>query len=214
MKNSISMKKRFSRPWRILFTVLFVLVFLLITTVGLFWGYYWLWSMHNAAEEKIIDRAFHQEIRQLPQLQITHFLLWEGDSLVDASLQGKGQIRFWYGTDKAPRIDSIADYETSFDCFYINKQGQKTDYAYSTTLDLRKGSGFAKWFPFQVNNLSDLVFRYSDVVAELKLFPHRTDFVDFTDKSGGTRQVLPNSDPRFTLFTKFNDKNVACDLYR
>ena len=75
--------------------------------------------------EKQIDIKFHKEILKVPQLKVVSFKLWEGDSIVQAEIEKKGIIMFWYGIDGVPRIDSIGHYSTSYECFYVNSKGEK-----------------------------------------------------------------------------------------
>lgn len=171
------------------------------------------WNLKNNQTEKHIDQAFHQEVAQVPQIKVKSFRLWEGDSMVQADIENKGEVKFWYGQNGVPRIDSISSYTTLYDCFFVNIKGQKTDYAFTTGLVLDKESKYKKWFPFEVNTLKDLVDKYDSIIRILHTFPKKPEMIPFGD-SWGKRQVVKQSDPTYILTQQLRGKEVVCDLFQ
>lgn len=208
-KEGIKFFKRIPLWFKIISGLLIVILLL----VGTFFGYFALWSFKNSQAEKIIDQRFHQEVAQVPQLKVKNFMLWEGDSMVTAEVENKGEVRFWYGKDGIPRIDSLGQHSTSYTCFYVDENGKKTGYAFDTDLVLDKEAKYGKWFPFQVNNLKDLVEKYDSISAILATFPKNPETIPFED-SWGKRDVIKNSNPDFVLKQQFRGKEVWCDLYQ
>ncbi len=183
-----------------------------ITLLGIASYFLFFQRLRNRQTETYIDRKFHQEAAQIPQIKVTSFKLWEGDSLVQADIENKGSVRFWYGRDGVLRIESVSTYTTFYDCFFINN-GQKTGYAFSTNLVLNKESKFKKWFPFEVNNLKDLVEKYDAIVTILRIFPQKGVMTTLEDRSG-KRPILKQSNPDYVLTQQYNGKNVVCDLFQ
>ena len=101
--------------------------------------------------------------------------------MVTVDVENKGEVRFWYGKDGVPRIDNLGQYSTFYTCFYVDKNGKKTDYAFDTGLVLNKEGEYAKWFNFQVNNLKDLVEKYDSISAVLATFPKNPETIPFED---------------------------------
>lgn len=184
--------------------------------------------------EFIIDKKFHTEVRNIPQMTVTKFMLWEGDSMVNLNIEGKGPVSFWYGINGVPRIQAIGPYPIPFVCFYVDNQNKKIGYAYDTALVLDKNTKlYEKWFPFQVNNLQDLVDKYDEIIRVLGTFPKDPEMVEFEDKTWGKRLVVKNPNPDFILRQRPNilyelisqitmpsvkdrsslNKDLACDLY-
>lgn len=192
--------------------LLFGIIFLLIIfTVGYFFLRIFVLDKYF---EIIIDKKFHAEVKNIPQITITKFMLWEGDSMVDLNIEGKGSTSFWYGVDGVPRIEAIGPYPIPFVCFYVDDQGNKTGYVYDTALVLDKNTKlYEKWFPFKVNNLQDLVDKYDSIIKVLGTFPKNPEMVEFEDKTWGKHLVLKNPNPDFNLKDKHNGKDIACDLY-
>ena len=139
--------------------------------------------------------------------------MWEGDSLVFVNLKDKGDIRFWYWKNGVPRIDNIGQFSTFYDCFYVDKYGIKTGYAFSMNLVLNNENIFSSWFPFQVNNLKELVERYDEIIAVLNNFPKNSETVSFEDKRRKF-EVVKQSDPKYIIKQRFRGRNVWCDLYQ
>ena len=189
----------------------FIVIVLLL--IGSFFSYFAIWNYKNNQTEKLIDQKFHQEVAQVPQLKVKNFMLWEGDSMVTIDIKNKGEVRFWYGKDGVPRIDSLGQYSTSYTCFYVDKSGKKTEYAYDTGLVLDKDKKYAKWFNFQVNSLKDLVDKYDLVTSVLTTFPKNPATIPFED-SWGKREVIEQSNPNYTLKQQFRGKEVWCDLHQ
>ena len=164
-------------------------------------------------KEEAINRKFWQEVHQIPQLRVTNFMLWEGDSLVTAQIEGKGEVRFWYGINGVPRLNYVGGYNTESVCFYVNSSGEKTAYAFHTSLYLGSPNEFAKWFPFEINNLKDMVDKYDFLLDSIFSLPVNPEMVNFKDKYS-KRKVVKESNPDFILKKNFRSKEVWCDLYR
>ncbi len=188
------------------------LTILIIIPLLSFVIYFRLQGLEDEKLEKIIDQKFHQEASQVPELKVKSFKLWEGDSMVEAEVLDKGTVYFWYGIDGVPHIDRINKYSSSWECFYIDNKGKKTNYAYTRGLVLDKESDFKKWFPFEVNSLKELVQRYDDIQKVLATFPKNPETIPFHDRSGD-RDVVKKSNPEFILKDKLKE-NVYCDLFQ
>lgn len=185
-----------------------ILVLIPLIIIGLV-GASWYWGFQDSRNEKIIDKEFHQDIKKYPTIKVKTFKLWEGDSMVTLDIPQKGEVSFWYGVDKVPRIESIGKYTTLFTCFNINKNREKVSYAYDYDLWLDSRSPYTKWFHFQVNTIGDLLHYYNDIRHVLKTFPQNPPLVDFHD-GYGERKVLKNLDLNFQIKPK---NNIVCDLY-
>lgn len=191
--------------------LLFGVIFILILCIA---GYFYLrFFVLDKYYESIIDKKFHQEVSTISQIKVKRFMLWEGDSMVDLDIQDRGVVSFWYGIGGVPIIQAIGLYYIPFVCFYVDNQGNKTGYAYDTLLGLDKNNKYQKWFPFQVNNLQDLVDKYDEIIRVLETFPKNPEMVEFEDKTWGTQRVLKNPNPNFTLIDRYKGKDIACDLY-
>lgn len=184
-------------------------VVFVILTISAFFIY---WAVGESYKEKIIEKAFHADIKQFPNLKVIKFLLWEGDSLVTLDIPEKGQVSFWYGIDRVPEIRSIGKYFTSFTCFKVDNSGTKVSYAYDTNLRLASMSPYIKWFSFQVNSIADLISRHDDIVKVLDTFPKKQKLVDFHD-SWGNRQVLAKPNLDFLMRPNKKNGSPVCDLY-
>lgn len=189
------------------------IAFVIFILVASFVGYFIFWNYDNKQAEKLIDQKFHQEIAHIPQLKVTHFKLWEGDSMVEANIENKGEIGFWYGRHGIPTIKSLGRYSTSYTCFYVDGNGKKTGYAFDTGLVLDKEGKYAQWFPFQVNNLNDLVEKYDAITAVVATFPKDPERVPFEDR-WGKREVIKESNPEYVLKQQYKGKEVWCDLHQ
>lgn len=193
--------------------VILLLVIFAVLLVGALPAYVTFINIADTLAEKKISYEFHQEVQQYPAIKVKRFMLWEGDSMADLEIVGKGPASIWYGLDKVPRITAIENFNTSsFDCFYIDKKRNKEGYAYTQYLTLHGDTQWEKWFPFQVNTLHDLITRYDQIVKILKTFPQNPPLVEFNDLSG-KREVRQVSDPKFVLNTPFGNKPTVCDLY-
>ncbi len=192
------------------------LMFSIILIIGIVFiaisAYIAYWSIGDRFKEKIIDREFHSDIKQFPNVKVTKFMLWEGDSIVTLDIPEKGQVSFWYGIDRVPEIESIGKYNTSFTCFEVDNNGKKVSYAYNTNLRLVSTSPYIKWFSFQVNSIADLISRHDDIVKVLDTFPKNQELVDFHD-SWGNRQVLAKSNSDFLMRPNKENDSPVCDLY-
>jgi len=190
-----------------------IISLILILILG-FYSYFFVYlDFKYKQDEKIIDQKFHQEILRVPQMKITSFQLWEGDSMVTAEIENKGEVKFWYGLDGVPRIDNIDGHSTMYTCFYVDPNGKKIGYAYDTELSLKNNGQFTKWFPFEINNLSGLVERYDEIEKVLVSFPVISETVPFKDMTG-ERQVLEKSDPNFVVKQQLFGREVWCDLHQ
>lgn len=203
------MKKQ-KRKIIVLLISLFIFVLVLIAALP---AYYLFIHRGDDEAEKTISKEFHTDVQQYPDVKVKRFALWEGDSMADLEIAGKGPVSMWYGVDKIPRIESIEKYRTSFDCFYVDSNGNKTGYAYTEGLNLSdKIPQWKKWFPFRVNSLNDLIARYNEIVHILDGFPKDPTLVDFTDNFG-IMKVRKVSDPSFMLITPLGKTPTVCDLY-
>lgn len=170
-------------------------------------------NYNDARKEKIIDQKFHQEVAQIPEIKVKSFKLWEGDSIVILDIKNKGEVYLWYGEDGVPRIESLEKYSTSYTCFYVDEKGKKTGYVYDINLGLRKDNAYAKWFPFHVTNLKELVNRYDDIVKIVATFPKDPKTIPFKD-SWGTRDVIEKSNPNFVVKESLFWREIWCDLHQ
>jgi hypothetical protein len=191
------------------FTIIFLLLLVLFASVFV---YFKIWNFKDSQNEKIIDKEFHQEMAKYSEVIVNKFMLWEGDSMVTLDIPGKGEVSFWYGINKVPYIESIADYNTSFNCFNLNQNQEKISYAFNQDLVLNSSNPFRKWFSFQINNISDLITHYNDITKELSLFPVNPTLVAFTDRSG-SRKVLKISNYNFIVYPNEKNKSQLCDIY-
>lgn len=196
----------------LLLKIVGIFVVLAFVSILIFISYFKIKAYKDSQIEKQIDLKFHQEVVQIPQMKIKSFKLWEGDSIVEAEIENKGSVMFWYGKDGVPRIERIGSYSTSYDCFYVNDKGEKKSYAFTTGLVLDSNSNFGKWFPFKVHNLKDLAEKYDSIVQVLDRFPKNPAEVNFKD-NWGERQVLKESDLEYTLTQELHGKKVQCDLF-
>ncbi len=202
MKKNIKQKK-FLIP--IIFFILLLSVFAIIAIKVV------IWQKTNDRNEKIIDQVFHADIAQYPNVKVTRFMLWEGDSMVTLDIPGKSPVSFWYGIDKVPRIEGIGTYNTQFDCFKVNSSGKKINYAATTDLWLDSTSPFHQWFPFYVNTIGDLLNKYDDIVKILDTFPKNQPLIQFKD-GNGARTILQVPNLNYEINLNGN-KNTVCDLY-
>lgn len=204
-------KKIFSTSHNKLIIVLVLFAVMVAATPGYFFFHL---EIINPIKEKIIDREFHSDIKQFPDIKIAKFMLWEGDSMVTLDIPNKGRVSFWYGVDRIPRIESIGKYYTNnFTCFKIDNNGKKVNYAYNVGLDLdSQTKEFRKWFPFQVNSIKDLINNYTNIVKILETFPQNPPLIDFNGDSGN-RKIRKNPDENFMIKNPYGSKQVVCDLY-
>lgn len=195
-----------------LFIVLSGIVVITVVLVGLFFGYLSYKGHQDSIKETQIHKKFHEEVAKIPNFEVKSFKLWEGDSIVEIKVKDKGTVRFWYGIDGIPRIDSIDKYSTSYDCFNIDSQGNKQSYAFTKGLVLDKNSIFKQWFPFEVNTLKDLDMRYNDIIKILETFQKNLTKVEYKD-NWGIRKVVgqPNSD--FAVRPDKNKNDITCYLF-
>jgi len=165
------------------------------------------------SREVEIEKKFNEEIKNNPEIEVEKFMLWEGDSRVTVSIDER-KIIFWYGISGVPRITFIDGYSTDFDCFYVEEDNKKVKYVYSKSLKINSGSNnyFNKWFPFDIDNLNDLVEKNQEIVNQIRTLPINPKLMEFNDKSG-KRSILkePNSD--FMIEEYHEGRKVICDLY-
>lgn len=134
------------------------------------------WHRNNLAEQKI-ELRFWQEVGYLPTLRVTHFKLWEGDSMVTVMINEEKSVSFWYGEDGVPTITSIGGESTEFECIIDG------DSHVTTGLRLSKNSELAYHFGFEINSLADLTRRYQDLVTRWQELKNDDESVLFTFKS-------------------------------
>lgn len=218
----------------IIYSILLFVSIIILSVAGFIAYLFLRYTVLDKRDEEIIDKKFHAEVAAIPQIKVNRFFLWEGDSHADITIANKGSVFFWYGKDGVPRIEGIGSYPIPFVCYYVDTQGNKTNYAYNMPLVLdKKTTLYKKWFLFEVNNLNDLVSRYDDIIQALNTLPKNPEMVDFKD-SWGKRSVVKNPNPNFilkppppslskgimrfitSLFLqngKKYGKNITCDLY-
>jgi hypothetical protein len=187
-----------------------IVVFILFA--GCIATYFFIWQFTNIRDEKIIDKKFHDEVSTLPQIKVDQFMLWEGDSHAEITIGGKGKASFWYGKDGIPSIESVGSYSTSYECDFFDSMGQKTGYAFNTSLILSPNSPFLKWFPFQVNNLQELITHYDDIINIVSTFPNYPNTSLRDDSKEKSDIFVSNQD--FTFKQLFRGKQVQCNLYK
>lgn len=180
------------------FKIISSIVIVILFLTGLFVYAFLSMIAEDRKAEKIIDQKFHQEVSQIPQLKIKSFQLWDGDSMVRAEIENKGEVFFWYGLDGVPRLEVVGPYSTLYPCFYIDGNAKIRSNT-SQPLVLGNNSQFTKWFPFEVNSLRNLVEKYDEIIAALKTFPTNTK----------TEMFQSN----YTLKQQLNGKELWCDLY-
>lgn len=185
---------------------------IILFSIGLFLVYISFKNTRSKIVEKYIEKEFYEEMASLPDVAVERFMLWEGDSWAKLKIKNKGHVSFWYDRDKVPYIDSIDNYSTEFDCFYIDKAGYKEKYAFDLNLKLTNNNYFEKWFSLKVYTIKDLVDRYDQIVEVLNSFPKNPQLVDYNDSSGN-RKVLKEPKEDFLVKIKFKNKVVNCDLY-
>lgn len=148
-------------------------------------------------QEQIADAKLQQELAALPEIKVTYKVLWEGDVIVTAIIENKGKINFWYGKDSFS-IQGINDKFVDFECFNLDKNGNRTTHAFVTGLYLRSNHPFKKWFPFEVNTLKELSEKYEQIVQIISTFPPKGS--------------APNAE--FMFEREIKGKVYSCDLVR
>ncbi len=164
--------------------------------------------------EKMIDKKFHEELAQVPELKVEFFQLWDGDSIVHAEVKGKGPVNFWYGERGVPRIVGFGGYQVPGRCLYTDEKGERVKYGFHSMLVLDNDTPYKKWFPFEVNNLRDLVDRYDDIAAVLNKFPTKPEMTSIDIGTGSNQEMVKNPNPDYVLKYQDNGRNVHCDLFR
>lgn len=173
-------------------------------------------------KEKNIAKRFSKEMETTEGLIVENFDTYDCDGWANVQIEGKGKALIFYDENGNVSVRGITSYPTSFVCYYVDSNEKPTRYAGNFVLWLDKDSPYEKWFPFEINNLQDLVLRYDDIVDSMEKLPKNPELVDFEDRFE-KRNVLKNYDENFRLYWKaspywfdhFNilKKDVACDLY-
>lgn len=170
------------------------------------------WRFDSEDLEKNLSTKFHQEIAKIPEMQPVNFHSsgkYSGQADVRVDIKDKGQVWFDYDEKGMGSIYEIGKYDTLWNCF-SNKPDEKREiYNGSEPLYLGKKSHFRKWFPFEVNNLQDLVNKHDAIVAVLDTFPVREP----VPGRGSTQ----NPDPNYILYTQRRTEvgsgESTCDLF-
>lgn len=153
---------------RILYAILigFALAALCFLVVFLFWMYRW--HIADPLIERQIKAKFDRELKPLSsQIKVNSFHLWEGDSIDEITIKGKGKVRMWYNLNGIS-IDRIGKYGTDFPC-----GEEHASVGMSTGLTIEKDAPLGHFFSFEVKSLHDLVTHYDDITRVLATFPKR-----------------------------------------
>jgi len=110
------------------------------------------------------NQKFSKEISAIPRIKTKIISTFEGAVSAQIEIPNKGNIDLIYGIQGLEYIRHIGKFDTTFICPENQTVG--------VVFNLGRGSKFQKWFPFQVNNLQELVNHYDDIVAVLKTFPN------------------------------------------
>lgn len=132
-------------------------------------------------QNQYVESKFLKEMASIPEAKGKIRNTFEGGATVNITIPNKGSITVMYGISGIEGIWHIGKYNTAFMC-----QDNK-GYSIVYPLELSKNNNrFKKWFPFQINNLKDLVTNYDNIIYILNSFPE-----------------LPNSN--YTIKAKAND---------
>lgn len=213
------MDKKITKPTKKLPLWLKIFIGIILGMVGLvvifyliLFGWMKIKSIKDHEIEKRVDIKFHQEIVNVPEVKVDSFQLWEGTSILNAEIKNK-KVFLWY-SESGIGIARIEPYTTSWDCFYIEDEGTRKSYAGGVVLELGKDSPYKKWFPFEVNNLRDLVNKHDQIVKILATFPKNPEMGIFHDRWWGDRQMVKNPNPDFVVHQKIDGKDAICDLFQ
>ena len=133
------------------------------------------------------ENKFRSEIATISGINSKIRNTFEGGTLADIQIPNKGTITVVYGIAGLEYITHIDKFDTTFVC--------PEDQSVGIGFSLRKNNKFQKWFPFQVNNLKELVNHYDDIVTVLNTFPHAPD-------------------TNYTIDTKnYQGKKITCSIY-
>ncbi len=124
-------------------------------------------SYFDHKKEARIEKYFYEDIADLSDVTVHGFKLWEGDSIVELDIKDKGEVMFFYGEDRIPRIMRIGNLSVGIDC---QKNGKLE---YTSGLNLSKNSQYKKWFSFDVLTIRDLVSNYDKIFSVVKTLPNK-----------------------------------------
>lgn len=138
-------------------------------------------------QDKYSEQKFINEIASIPETTGKIRNTFEGGTLADIEIFNKGSVTVMYGLFGLEYVRHIDKFDTVFICPENTSIG--------IGFGLGKNSKFKKWFPFEVNNLQELVNRYDDIVAVLDTFP-------------------TSPDPNYTVAaTSISGEKTTCSIY-
>lgn len=133
------------------------------------------------------EQKFIKEMTSIPGAKGIIRNTFEGGTLADIEIPNKGRVTIMYGLLGLEYIRHIGNFDTTFIC--------PEDDGIGVGFGLGKNSKFQKWFPFEVNNIKELVNHYDDIVTILKTFP-------------------TSPDPSYTVTTKSRSTGeIECSIY-
>lgn len=118
-------------------------------------------------QDSYTEQKFLKEVATIPEVKGKIRNTFEGGTLADIQIPNKGSVTIMYGLFGLEYIRRVGQYDTVFIC--------PEDKSVGIGFGLVKDSKFQKWFPFEVNNLQELVNHYDDIVAILSTFPTSPD---------------------------------------
>jgi len=140
-------------------------------------------------QDGYVEQKFNKEASKIPGLRTKVYSIFEGGLSAQIDIPDKGKVQIMYGLLGLEYIRYIGNFDTIFLC--------PEDKTTAVGLSLRKGSKFSKWFPFDVNNLEDLVYHYHDILSILNTFPR-----------------TPNPQYKVTTTSiSFGIKKIDCSIY-
>ncbi|MBP9702235.1 hypothetical protein KBD69_00970 [Candidatus Woesebacteria bacterium] len=142
-----------------------------------------------AFQDQYAEQKFSKEASTIPGIKTKIISVFEGGVSAQIEIPEKGTVDVLYGIQGLEYVLKIRDFDTRFMC--------PEDATVGAFLNLRKKSNFKKWFPFQVNNLQQLINHYDDITAILETFPH-------------------SPDPNYTIITSsrpFRKNDMICSIY-
>lgn len=179
-------------------TALLLGIGIIIVLVVAFMGYsYYSMMVGDPKREKQIEEKFNREAKELKDvLEVNRFTVWEGDSIAEVTIKGKGKVTMWYDIDNV-RISSIDKYFTSFQCLKKNKGTYKE--VFNTSLSINPQSSLYSKFNFEVNNLHDVVTHYDEILTVVKTFPPRGEEIEVKDENGNLDKVPKHLDEKYAF---------------
>ena len=138
-------------------------------------------------QDQYSEQKFINEIINIPEASGKIRNTFEGGTLADIEILNKGSITVMYGLFGLEYVRHIDKFDTVFIC--------PENPSIGIGFGLGKNSKFKKWFPFEVNNLQELINRYDDIVAVLDTFP-------------------TSPDPNYTVAaTSISGEKITCSIY-